>query len=54
MEILNIINDDSKNDKISQYLLSINNDRQFESEPIKTLILMDTSSKSKILSFYNV
>jgi hypothetical protein len=50
MEIQNIINYASNNDLICKYLLSINNDRHFGSEPVKTLILMDaTGSMSNLL-----
>ena len=50
MEIKNILNDASKSEKICQYLLSINNNRELEVEAIKTLILMDaTGSMSNLL-----
>ncbi len=50
MEIKNILNDASKSEKICQYLLSINNNRELEGEPVKTLILMDaTGSMSNLL-----
>ena len=50
MEIKNILNDASKSEKICQYLLSINNNRELEGEAVKTLILMDaTGSMSNLL-----
>lgn len=50
MEIKNILNDASKSEKICQYLLSINNNRELEGEAVKTIILMDgTGSMSNLL-----